>query len=214
MYLITGLLFLLLYGGVLTILHASYPHIPKPFHVITFNIDQYYRWIYWFLIPFVLISALIGEIHTISENIKVRLNNYRRLLSFYYIQMSMVALWGTFLIGIITFICFPLAAKTINGNDFKHILGLLLFCYLNLTNIGLLLIILTKKFSEQISFFIVLLIALFDQYLFNHVIFSSTKLLYRPDLSISEFAFSILENFFLLAGLLFVLSIQIQEKVN
>ncbi|WP_243292946.1 hypothetical protein [Bacillus sp. FJAT-47783] len=150
--------------------------------------------------------------HTIPVNIRIRMNSIRQLLCFYYIQMSIVALWGTFLIGIITIVCFPLASKSITANDFMHIIWLLIFCYLNLTNIGLLLIVFAKKFSEQISFFLVLLIAQCDQYLFGHVILKSTKLLYTPVFSIPGIIFALFENLFLMVGLLVLLSIQIQKE--
>jgi hypothetical protein len=212
LYLITGLVLLLIYGLFIFLYHTSYSNIPRPFHVFTYNLDKYYQLVYWFLIPFILISALAGQVYNIPVNIRIRINSYRQSLCFYYIQMSFVALWGTFLIGIITFVCFPLASKLVTINDCLHIFLLLIFCYLNFTNIGLLLIVLAKKFSEQISFFLVLLIALCDQYLFGHLIFKSTKLLYTPVFSFLEIIAALFENIFLMIGFLVLLSNQLKKK--
>jgi len=211
-YLTAGLILILFYGAILFILHSSFSFIPRPFHVVTFSIDKYYRCVYWFLIPFILISALAGEVHRIPVNIRIRINNYWQLLCFYFMQMSLVALWGTLLVGIITFVCFPIASKAVTLNDLLNIFWLLIFCYLNLTNIGLLLIYFARKFSEPISFLIVFTIALCDQYLLGHIIFRSTKLLYIPVISFTGITSALIENILLMISLLILLSIQNHKK--
>lgn len=212
LYLIAGLLLLLIYGSFIFLYHTSYPDIPKPFHVFTYNLDKYYQLVYWFLIPFILISALAGQVYNIPVNIRIRMNSYRQQLYFYYIQMSFLAFWGTFLIGTITLVSFPVASKLITENDILDIFWLLIFCYLNIINIGLLLVLLAKRFAEQISFFLVLLIAQLDQYLFGHLIFTSTKLLYTPGLSSLKIIAALFENIFIMLGFLLLLSSQLQEK--
>jgi hypothetical protein len=212
LYLATGFILLFMYALILFIFHTSNIHVPRPFHVITYNLDQNYKWVYWFLIPFISISALAVKVHTIPINIRIRMNNHRQALVFYYIQISLVGLWGTFLIGLISFVSFPLAQVSITINDLIHIFFLMLFCYLNSTNIGLFNIVLAKRFSEQISFLIVLLIGLCDQFLFKHVIFMSTKLLYRPEFSLISMISALFENFLLMFVLLLLLLMQLQQK--
>lgn len=211
-YIALGILLLVSYFFILFVLHDTNDNIPRPFHVITYNLDYYYRWVYWFLVPFVLITSLLGNLQSISIYIQIRINNPKQLLFLYIIQLSIIAFWGTLLIGIITFACFPLASKTITANDVLNISFLLIFCFLNLINIGLLVTILAKKFSREASFIIVFLLTLCDQYVLGHFLFSSTKLLYRPGFSLFGTSFALLENILLLIGLLLVLTDVIRRK--
>ncbi|MFC4387881.1 hypothetical protein ACFOZ1_08660 [Gracilibacillus marinus] len=201
-----------MYGLVLFIYHSSFPEIPRPYHIITYNIDFHYKWVYLLLTPFTLLIALASHIHAIPIKLQIRVNSYRKLLGFYFTQTSMMALWGTCLIGVISFLCFPIASKQVTIDDFLHICCLLFFCYINLINIGLLLILLAKRFSVQIGFLLVMLMSLADQYVFGHIIFTSTRLLYRPIWSWQGFMFPLIENLLIMAVFLLLLSMQLHKK--
>lgn len=212
LYIILSILLLSIYGVYMIAFHSSYENIPRPFHVFTYNIDRYYQLVYWVLLPFIFITVLTSNLHKVSDQIKIRINSYRKILYFYLIQLGVIGLWGTILIAIITFSCFLIDSKAILPNDYWNIFFLLFFCFLNFIIIGLALILLAEKFSEQISFITFFLISQCDHYLFNHLIFQSTKLLYRPNSSIMEIVLSLLENISLLAALLALVLVQLQKK--
>ncbi|PAD20155.1 hypothetical protein CHH64_15565 [Terribacillus saccharophilus] len=212
LYLAAGSILLGAYGILLFIIHSTYTYIPKPFHVVTYNIDKYYMWTYWFLVPFTVISFSASKLHRIPENILVRINSFRRILYLYYIQISCFGLWATGLIGIITLACFPLASKPITFFDTMHVCLFLLFCYMNFVNFGLLLIILNKNFNEQISFLLVILLMFCDQYLFGHTILEVTSLLYIPVFSLNHILSALFVNVFIMLCFMVLISIQIQKR--
>lgn len=149
-----------------------------------------------------------------SIQIQMRLNSFWKFLSFHFIQVIMLAIWSTFLICIITISCFLVASKAIMMDDVIQIGLLLFFSLMNFVNLGLLLLILAKMFSELISFIVVILIALCDQYIFEQFIFKTTKLLYRPNHTLLEVILSLGVNGFIMLILLLLLFIQLQRKGN
>lgn len=214
LYVYASLLLLLVYGSYIFIFHIKYDYIPTPFHVFTYNIDKYYILVYWVLIPFFTLCMLASRLANTSIQIQMRLNSFWKFLSFHFIQVIMLAIWSTFLICIITISCFLVASKAIMMDDVIQIGLLLFFSLMNFVNLGLLLLILAKMFSELISFIVVILIALCDQYIFEQFIFKTTKLLYRPNHTLLEVILSLGVNGFIMLILLLLLFIQLQRKGN